>query len=262
MSRRELSADRRPRRQAPRAAGGRGPRVAKGVAAVVGSRSAPLRGGGGSAAAAAPQPHKEGPPGPAPRPHGPTVLRIALVARPGPWTSGEGEEALPAWAPAPGRSPKASKPPAQGLRAPADSDPGAHRRTHRRAGNRRCQQLFAPQLGRSPPRPPKSSGLVRPWPRLSSVGPRRQSPGVAPPSLQAALPVGPQRPSFLGSAPLPGTLPLPPGPAPSRARPPPTLAGLHSAAHPTPKPQRMGGLLAARPASNSTPCILTANQGG
>lgn len=93
MSRRELSADRRPRRQAPRAAGGRGPRVAKGVAAVVGSRSAPLRGGGGSAAAAAPQPHKEGPPGPAPRPHGPTVLRIALVARPGLWRLGR-----PRWA--------------------------------------------------------------------------------------------------------------------------------------------------------------------
>lgn len=47
----------------------------------------------------------------------PAALRSrgALVAGPGPWTSGEGEEALPAWAPAPGRSPRASRPPARGL---------------------------------------------------------------------------------------------------------------------------------------------------
>lgn len=41
-----------------------------------------------------------------------------------------------------------------------------------------------------------SLGLVRPrsWPRLSLVGPQRQSPSVAPPLLQSALLVGPECP--------------------------------------------------------------------
>lgn len=223
MSRGELSVARRPRRQSPRAAG----RRAGAAGRSGGSRLLRARGALGCAAGAGRRRRrgsprhgltKGGPPGPAPRPYGPEV---ALVAGPGPWTSGEGEEALPAWAPAPGRSPRASKPPAQGLRAPADSGPAARRRTHRRAGESALPAALRSSAGSKPTSASKSSGLVRPWPRLSSVGPRRQSPGVAPPSLRAALPVGPQRPSFLGSAPLPGTLPLPPGPAPSRARPPP-----------------------------------------
>jgi hypothetical protein len=88
------------------------------------------------------------------------------------------------------------------------------------------------------PRPPESPGLVRPWPwpRLSLVGSQRQSLGVAPPLLQSALPVGLERPSFPGSAPLPGTLPLPLGPAPTLAHPPPL--SLPYAWRPTPSRSR------------------------
>lgn len=214
MSLGELSPDRRPRRQSPRAAGRRaGAAGRQGVAAVAGSRSARLRGGGGPTAAAAPQPHKERRPGP--RPYGPE----------GPW-----------W---PGRDPGGVE---KGKR---HFLPGPPPRTAPRGLRSRRLKGFEPQPTRIPapaavltcalgigaassssllswveaPSASKSSGLVRPWPRLSSVGPGRQSPSVAPPSLQAALPVGPQYPSFLGSAPLPGTLPLPLGPAPSLALP-------------------------------------------
>ncbi|MEJ1287186.1 hypothetical protein NN561_018201 [Cricetulus griseus] len=203
-----------------------------GVAAVAGSRGARLRGGGGPTAAAAPQPHKERRPGP--RPHGPE----------GPWwprrdpgrvARGRGTSCL---GPRPGPLPEGFE--AAGPRAPSARRLRAQRLppySPARWGDRRCQQLFAPQLGRSPSAS-KSSGLVRPWPRLSPVGSRRQSPGVAPPSLEAALPVGPQHPSFLGSAPLPGTLPLPPRPAPSLAHPPPLL--LPYTPPPTPPRSRRG----------------------
>lgn len=123
------------------------------------------------------------------------------MARPGPWTSGEGEEALPAWAPAPGPLPEGFE--ASGPRASSPSRLRARRPppySPARWGSALPAALRS-SAGWKPTSASKSSGLVRPWPRLSSVGPWRQSPGVAPPSLQAALPVGPQRPSFLGSAP-------------------------------------------------------------
>lgn len=129
MSPGELSADRRPRSRSPRVTGGGwGSRVAQG------SRLLRARGALGCAAGAG----RRRPPrrsltksdGPA---RGPTVLRGpgGPAGTPDEW---RGEEALPAWAPAPGRSPKASKPPARGLRVPADSEPSACRRTHLRAG--------------------------------------------------------------------------------------------------------------------------------
>lgn len=129
MSPGQLSAERRPRRRSPRVAGRRvGAAGRQGVASVAGSRgrSAARRGraDGGRRATASQRATAR-----------PAALRSrrALVAAPGPWTSGEGEEALPAWAPAPGRSPKASKPPARGLRVPADFELSACHRTHLRA---------------------------------------------------------------------------------------------------------------------------------
>lgn len=210
----ELSVDRRPRRQSLEAAGRRaGPAGRPGVAVVAGSRSARLRGGGGPTAASAPQPHKEGLPGP--RPYGPE----------GPWWPGRDpgrvEKGKRHFLPGPpprvaprglrGRQPEGFEPQPTPTPAPAAVltcalGIGAA------SSSRLLRWVKAPSAS-------ESSGLVRPWPRLSSVGPRRQSPSVAPPSLPAALPVGPQHPSFLGSAPLPGTLPLPPCPAPSLAHP-------------------------------------------
>lgn len=60
------------------------------------------------------------------------------------------------------------------------------------------------------PRPPESLGLVRPrpWPRLSLVGPQRQSSSIAPPLELSALPVGPEHSSFLGPAPSPAHCPF------------------------------------------------------
>ncbi|XP_035303501.1 collagen alpha-1(I) chain-like [Cricetulus griseus] len=212
-----------------RAVGGPAAAEGRGCCGLAG-RSAARR--GGPTAAAAPQPHKERRPGP--RPHGPE----------GPWwprrdpgrvARGRGTSCL---GPRPGPLPEGFE--AAGPRAPSARRLRAQRLppySPARWGDRRCQQLFAPQLGRSPSAS-KSSGLVRPWPRLSPVGSRRQSPGVAPPSLEAALPVGPQHPSFLGSAPLPGTLPLPPRPAPSLAHPPPLL--LPYTPPPTPPRSRRG----------------------
>lgn len=218
MSLGELSADRRSLRQSPRVAGRR-----VGAAGRQGSRLLRARGALGCAAGTGgrrpPRHSLTKSDGPA---RGPAVLR----GPGGPagtldeWRRGRGTSCL---GPRPGPLPEGFE--AAGPRASSPSRLRSQRpRPYSPAHwGSALPAALRSSAGSKPPSASKSSGLVRPWPRLSSVGPGRQSPSVAPPSLQAALPVGPQHPSFLGSAPLPGTLPLPSGPAPSLAHPPPPL---------------------------------------
>ncbi|XP_043409273.1 translation initiation factor IF-2-like [Prionailurus bengalensis] len=142
--------------------------------------------------------------------------------------------------PAPGRFPSASKPSTwRAPQPPPGSEPGPRQPHSPRAAVRSAAAGGSWLLNwDEAPRPPESPGLVRPWPwpRLSLVGPQRQSLGVAPPLEQWALPVGPECPSFLGPALIPGTLPLPLGPAPFLVHPPPLPHP--SAALPTPPRSR------------------------
>ncbi|XP_078204499.1 uncharacterized protein LOC128929534 [Callithrix jacchus] len=253
-----------PRRAQQRSgAGTRAPRG--GVAAVV-AAVARLRGGGGPTAAAAPgltksrQPRASAcGPGAGARPEGPEA------AAPGPREKRGEEEALPAWAPSPGPILSASKPPnLDGFVSAPGPEPSPSRGTH--SERRRDPRLPAAPRSSAGLKPlgHQSPGLVRPWPwpRLSLVGPQRQSPGVAPPLLQLALPVGPEHPSFLGPAPRLGSRSFPLDSAPSLAPPPPLPHP--SALRPTPprscRPR--AGLRQLAPPLTPAPRIRTANQRG
>ncbi|XP_032701757.1 basic proline-rich protein-like [Lontra canadensis] len=151
------------------------------------------------------------------------------------------EEALPAWVPPPRADPgvfRSRRP--GGLLTPHRAPSPAPLPPHSPGATVRSAAVSGSSLlsWDEAPRPPESPGLVRPWPwpRLSLVGPLRQSLGIAPPLEQSALPVGPECPSFLGPALIPGLLPLPLGPAPSLVHPPPLP--LPSASLPTPPRSR------------------------
>lgn len=122
-------------------------------------------------------------------------------------------------------------------------------------------RLLAPQLGRSPSFTSLRFSEARTWPRLSLVGPQRLSHSLAPPPEQTAIPVGPERPSFIGHA-LPVTLPLPLGPAPSLFHPLPLPLAFASRPTPTLQSQAWGEPPAGRPSPDPTPRTRTANQRG
>lgn len=236
--------------------GGWGPRVAKGSRLLRARGGARLRGGGGPTGAAAPRPHKERRPGP--RLYGPD----------GPWwprrDPGRVARGKRHFLPGPppraaprrlrSRRPEGSGSPPTSSSAPATVLTCALKRSALPAALRFSAgskplglQVFRFSQALAPPLPGwTSASITRRGPALPSGG----SPGWPTAPFISRL-----RPSPWHSAPS-----VAPRPSPGSTPPPP--APQHSAAHPAPKPQMMGGFIAARPASNSTLCILTANQGG
>lgn len=185
------------------------------------------------------------------RPRRPTVLRGPSGRAGTPDGSGEGR-VTSCGAPAPGRSPRAAGPRApsprrlRGQRPPPYSParwgsalPAALRSS---AGSKPLGlQVFRFSQALAPPLPGRA------WASISGRSPALPSGGS--PGWLAALFISKLRPSPWHSAPSAEPRPFPGSPSP-------TLAPLHSVAHPAPKPQRVGGLVATRPASKSTPCIF------